>query len=438
LNELFKRHDILRTLFVYEDFDYPLQVVLKDRQVDFYYEDVRQLIVGTGSDMDKFVEEFKERDRKRSFELSKDVLMRISVLQLGESDYEFIWSAHHILMDGWCVEVIISEFFEIYSNFLVNKEYHLPPVNHYRIYIQWLEKRDKAESKKFWAAYLDGYSRLATFQKPTAPGSSAQGYKFEKFFFQLDKETSQSLNQMAERNHVTLNTLLQTIWGILLGNYNGRQDVVFGAVVSGRPYELKGVDKLVGLFINTIPVRIRYNGSTIFSKLLKDIQKTAIECEQHHYYPLAEIQAETPLKNELMDHFLDFTNFPRAIIIDKEIGSSVESKPRIGFRIIKEESFDHSNYDFSVMIFASDLISMRFDYNGNVFEREWVERIANHLKLISEQVLVNEEIPIDELSLLSEEEKRKLVKVLRDRDGQLDIGDIDQKSPEKIEAEFDF
>jgi non-ribosomal peptide synthase protein (TIGR01720 family) len=438
LNELFKRHEILRTLFIYEDFDYPLQVVLKERQVDFLYEDVRELVVGTGTEKEDFVEKFKEKDRQRSFNLSKDVLVRISVLQLDDADYEFIFSTHHILMDGWCVGILISEFFEIYNSYLMNREYHLPPVNPYRTYIQWLEKRDKAESRRFWAAYLDHYSQPAAFHQSQELQTGDKEFRAEKFFSQWDEETTNSLNQLAERNRVTLNTTIQTIWGILLGKYNGRQDVIFGAVVSGRPYELKGIETLVGLFINTVPVRIRYNGKTIFNQLLKDIQKAAIECESHYYYPLAEIQAESPLKNELFDHFLDFTNYPRAKQLQEKIDSSQESKKGSGLRISREESFDHSTYDLSVMIVASQNIHMRFDYNGNAVNREWVERIANHLELISKQVLANEEIPIDELSLLSEEEKRKLIKELRDRDGQLDLEEIDQKSSVRIEADFDF
>jgi non-ribosomal peptide synthase protein (TIGR01720 family) len=438
LNELFKRHEILRTLFVYEDFDYPLQVVLKERQIEFLYEDVGQLIVGTGTDMEKFVEEFREKDKKRSFDLNKDVLTRISVLQLGENEYEFIWSSCHILMDGWCVGILISEFFEIYSSYLLNRKYHLPPANPYRTYIQWLQKRNKAESKEFWAKYLDQYSRLATFLQSGEPQTAARGYKAEKFFSEFDKETTLALTRLAERNRVTLNIIIQTIWGILLGIYNGSQDVIFGAVVSGRPYELKGIETMVGLFINTVPVRISYNGNTKYNQLLKEAQKAAIDCESHHYYPLAEIQAESTLKNELLDHILDFSNYPKAKRLDEEIKSSQEQDIGVGFGISGGESFDHSNYDLTVMIIPDEHLNMKFDYNGNVFEREWIQRIANHFKLISEQVLVNEEIPIDELSLLSEEEKRKLVKELRDRDGQLDIEDIDQKSPENIEAEFNF
>lgn len=438
LNELFKRHEILRTLFFYENFDYPLQVVLRVRQVDFLYEDVRQLIVGTGTKKEEFVEKFKEKDRKRSFNLSKDVLVRVSVLQLDEGEYEFIFSTHHILMDGWCVGILISEFFEIYSSYLMNKQYNLPTVKPYRTYIQWLEKRDKAESKRFWTAYLDQYSQPAAFQQSQEPQTGAKEFKAEKFFSQWDEKTTDSLNQLAERNRVTLNTTIQTIWGILLGKYNGRQDVIFGAVVSGRPYELKGAETMVGLFINTVPVRIRYNGNTIFNQLLKDVQKAAIECEPHHYYPLTEIQAESPLKNELFNHFLDFTNYPRAKQYQEKSESSQVSKKGTGLRTSREESFDHSPYDLAVMFVPSRHIHLRFDYNGNVVKREWLERMANHLKLIIEQVLENEEIRIDEISLLTEEEKSQLIKELRDRDGQMDIDDTDQKGPIRIEAEFNF
>jgi hypothetical protein len=302
LNELFKRHDILRTAFVYENIERPVQVVLKERVIDIYFEDIRNI---TGKE--NYIDEFKINDRGRPFDLSRDSLMRVAILRTADTEYEFIWSFHHILMDGWCLGIINTEFFEIYTSFLENRPYDLAGVKPYRTYIQWLEEQDKDTSARYWENYLD------TFAGPTGvPGKKIlkkknEGYRDERVSVVLDNEKTALLNKLAAGNQATLNTVTQSIWGILLGKYNGKEDVLFGAVVSGRPYGLEGVESMVGLFINTIPVRIRYEESMNFNRL---VQKSGNKPSQVVSLPsLAEIQAYTPLKQNLTNIMI-FENYP--------------------------------------------------------------------------------------------------------------------------------
>ncbi|MCP5049717.1 MAG: non-ribosomal peptide synthetase, partial [bacterium] len=155
LNQLVKRHAVLRTAFVHKDTRRPVQVVLKNRPVDFYYRDISH--IGDSGEKEKFVREFKAKDKKRSFDLSKDKLVRASILRLDKATYEFTWSFHHILMDGWCIGILNSEFFAIYTGYLENRPYRLPVLKPYRAYTQWLEKQDKEESGRYWEHYLDGF-----------------------------------------------------------------------------------------------------------------------------------------------------------------------------------------------------------------------------------------------------------------------------------------
>ncbi|MCU0286176.1 MAG: amino acid adenylation domain-containing protein, partial [Acidobacteria bacterium] len=275
LNELFKRHDILRTAFVYKDCERRVQVVLKDRSVDFYYEDISH--IPDRDEMENFVQAFKAKDKDRSFDLSKGTLMRVSILKLGNQEYEFTWSFHHILMDGWCVGIINSEFFEIYNSYLENRPYRLPGLKAYRTYVQWLEKQDTEKSAQYWQTYLDSYEEQAgiprTMVKKKQADEAAPGYKNEQIVLAIDVEKTAALDKLAAANHVTLNVLTQTMWGILLGKYISKEDVVFGAVVSGRPFQLEGVESILGLFINTIPVRIRFEDIMEFPALLQKIQE---------------------------------------------------------------------------------------------------------------------------------------------------------------------
>jgi amino acid adenylation domain-containing protein/non-ribosomal peptide synthase protein (TIGR01720 family) len=412
LNELFKRHDILRTVFVYEGLRRPLQVVLEGRQVDFYTEDIRQTIAEP--EKEKYVKEFIEKDRRRAFNLSKDALMRVSVIQSADESYEFTWSFHHILMDGWCMAIIMREFFELYTAYRENRPYRLPAVIPYRRYIEWLERRDKSESQRYWAEYLDSYEEFAGIPRVNSLNTLLtveSGYAREEVVFSLTGGKTGRLNELAGKSHVTVNTVVQTLWGILLAKYAGRNDVVFGAIVSGRPSELEGVESILGLFINTIPVRIRINDEekTTFKELLQSVQKTAIESEPHHYYPLARIQAENPLKNHLLDHIIAFENFP----IEEQIEGIIIGDGRKGgagdLRVSDARAFGQTNYDFNVVIGLLEQMVINFIFNGNVYQKQMVERIARHFEKVVDHVIAGDDLEIEDITLLSEEEKRQIL-----------------------------
>ncbi|HLP61230.1 MAG TPA: amino acid adenylation domain-containing protein, partial [Candidatus Deferrimicrobium sp.] len=406
LNELFKRHDILRTAFVYEDIERPVQVVLKDRTSDFYYEDIIENRDREGKEV--FIAEFKEKDKKRSFELSKGALMRVSIIRLDNSEYEFTWSFHHILMDGWCIGILNKEFFEIYSGYLENRPYRLPAVKPYRAYIQWLEKQDKEESARYWENYLDSYEGQSGVPRIQPMKKGETGYRKGTVALEFDMEKTAGLNRLAAVNHVTLNIVTQALWGILLGKYNGKEDVVFGAVVSGRPSELEGVESMVGLFINTIPVRVRFEEKMEFYRLLRQIREEALAGEPYHYHPLAEIQARTSLRHNLIDHLLVFENYP---IVDQIDGHEKEKSKssRFPLKIRNIDVFEQNNYNFTVSLSATDRLTIIFKYNNNVYDRDNVEMVAGHFKLLFNQVIENRGLEIRDLTILSAEEKSRVL-----------------------------
>src|SRR6185436_17040233 len=166
LQELVDRHEVLRTAFKYKGLDVPLQIVLKEWSADFVYHDLRHL--KDAGEQREFIREFRTADREHLFDLSKDALMRLAVLQLADDEYELLWSHHHIIMDGWCLNILLSEFFEIYNSKQEQRPARLPEAKPYSLYIKWLESRDKEKAQEFWQTYLKGYSEAARFstQKP--------------------------------------------------------------------------------------------------------------------------------------------------------------------------------------------------------------------------------------------------------------------------------
>ncbi|MCU0289013.1 MAG: condensation domain-containing protein, partial [Acidobacteria bacterium] len=401
LNELFRRHDILRTAFIHELPGRPVQLVLKDRQCDFHYRDIRY--IEKREDKESFVSAFKAADKKRVFNLSQDVLVRVAIFRLDEAEYEFTWSFHHILMDGWCIGILNSEFFEIYTAYIENRSHRLTPLKPYRTYIQWLEKQDREASAQYWKTYLDSFTGQTGVPQTKIQKQEAQEvqYKDETHSILLDGVKTAALQRLAADNHVTLNILTQALWGILLGKYNAKEDVVFGAVVSGRPFELEGVESMVGLFINTIPVRVRFDPAMKFQALLEITQAEAVAGERHHYHPLAEIQAATLLKQNLIDHIFVFENYP---VIEQ-----LEQKSNHFLKITNADVFEQTNYNFNIILAGSGRLSITFKYNAHTYERDFIEQLAGHFLDGLNQVSENPGLSIWELEFLSETEKNFLL-----------------------------
>ena len=401
LNYIMKRYDILRTIFLNEYHQQNIQLVLKERKIDFNYMDIRDEI--SKGQKDEVIDSYKQADRIKGFNLAKDVLMRVTVLQLGQNEFSFIWSFHHILMDGWCSGIIINEFKKVYSYKTKDQEIELPSVKPFSEYIKWLECNDKALSLKYWENYLSGYGSLATIPYKNERNVN-KAAKFNRVELLIPEKETGILNKLANENGITLNTIVQTAWGLLLSKYNNTSDVVFGAVVSGRPPEVAGVENMVGLFINTIPVRIQYDQNQEFIQKLKDVQNLAIDTIKHHYNPLPDIQNQSVLGRGLLDHVMAFENYP----VSKRIAND-EEKRKTDFSVKNVQTFEQSNYDFSILVGPGKELLFHFNYNENIYSLDTVIRIKEHLHEILNQVCLNERTLISKINILNSLERQKII-----------------------------
>ena len=399
-NTLIDRHDILKTIFVFKHVQKPLQVVLSKRQSDIYFEDVTHL---DEESKQLYMEEFKLKDRERGFDLSRDVLIRAAILKTGEECYKVIWSFHHILMDGWCLGIINREQFEIYSSLKNNMPLRLGKAPVYRKYIDWLEKQDKEEAKDYWLRYLEGYENLASVPKIRVNRDESK-YIREEIDFTIDKAITDGLSSIARRNNTTLNTVFQAIWGVVLQRYNNTGDVVFGAVLSGRSPEVEDVESMIGLFINTVPVRVQCEGNVPFTALLGKMQNNALEMEKYSYYPLADIQASTPLKGALLDHIIVFENFP----IQKSVANS-GSGNNSEFVIEDVQAFEQTNFDFNIIIMPAEELNIRFTFNSNIYDKSYMESLFEHIRQTAVKIIESPEIEIGEIEIINQEEKKRVL-----------------------------
>jgi amino acid adenylation domain-containing protein/non-ribosomal peptide synthase protein (TIGR01720 family) len=393
---LISRHSILRSSFMQYDGGEMLQIIKKKVGNTFTYIDLSQ-------DKDVEIEVYRSADRKKGFDLEQGTQMRLTVLYLGNQTYEFIWLHHHILMDGWCVTMLIKEFFQIYHALIRNEEPGLKPVQPYANYISWLMDIDKESSFAYWRDYLSGYTTLSTI--PKLQTKLKKEYKATRQSFTWNNELTQSIRRFCKEAGLTESTFLQVAWGILLGKYNNTDDVVFGVVVSGRPPEVRGIEDMIGLFINTIPMRVNASVHKTVKELLQDAQQTLIQGMNHHYTQLAQIQSETELGRELFDHVLVFENYP----IEEILQQGLQHEASEDFVLLSSGGYEKINYDFSITISSGETIQVTFKYNELLYDPSLLFNLQHHFEEIAKQMLENTSGQLSDIDYLSDEEKTQLL-----------------------------
>ncbi|MEV2607285.1 amino acid adenylation domain-containing protein [Paenibacillus larvae] len=397
LGKIIQRHDVFRTIFNYAKVKQPVQVVLKERNNDTYYRDISCY---SKEEQTVMVKTFKQRDKNKGFDLTKDALIRLAVFQLGENKYEFIFSFHHIIIDGWCLGTVVKEFFAIYQSLERNRPVELEEVPPFSRYIHWLETKDKEQARSYWKTYIEGFSEQTRL--PWTRQSERKGYILDKVQFTISKADTERLTHIAKINRVTLSTLIHAIWGIVLQRYNHSDDVLFGTVVSGRNVDLVGIDEMIGLFINTNPVRVTFRQGMKFDELVKKLHHCMLESEEHSYYPLAAIQADSQLSGELIHHIIAFENVPLEINLLGE-------EDLFNIKIYDFEISDQTNFDFNLVVIPSDELSVSMKFNCLVYKRNEIETIAGHIQQLVRAVIDNPSAEIDLLELITPDEKNKLL-----------------------------
>lgn len=250
---LVDRHPVLRTSFHWEDLDKPVQVVHHGVDLPWSTSDWRSL---TADAQGERWRDHLARDIAQGFRFDEPPLMRCHIATIGDQQYLFNWSHHHLLTDGWCLSLVLQEVLGTYRQLRAGLPPSLPPVRPYRDYIEWLQCQDAERAKQYWTRYLKDF-RFATPMPASARRYESWGAAVAQIEAELSEELSSSLLKFAAQQQVTMSTVVHGAWSILLARYSGETDIVFGATVSGRPAEFAGVETMLGLFINTLPVRIR-------------------------------------------------------------------------------------------------------------------------------------------------------------------------------------
>lgn len=400
--EVVCRHPVLRTSFHWEEIEKPLQMVNKWVDCDWIFHDWHDL---TKAEQQESLESLLKSDRQKTFDLSEVPLMRFTLIQLEEQTYQFIWSHHHILFDGWSMQIILKEVFTLYEANYRGESLELAASRPYRDYIIWLQEQDIEQAKNFWQKTLQGWefpTALGVDRKAIADKATEQ-QNYEEQPFKLSQKITEKLQSLARQHHLTLNTLVQGAYSLLLSRYSGENDIVFGATVSGRPTTLDKVESMVGLFINTLPIRVKLSGNEELLPWLKDLQTKQIEQEQYAYYSLAEIQSlsNIPAKMPLFESILVLENYPTA---------TSKSSIQKALEVSNIRCFERTNYPLTIVINPERELAGRIIYDTNRFAADAIARLIGHFQTLLTEIATNPQQNLSQFSLLTKAEQEEIVK----------------------------
>jgi amino acid adenylation domain-containing protein len=430
-----ERHGALRTLFVMDHGSEPLQVVMKKVELPWRFEDWR------GVDQAQIrtrLQEFAQADRARGFDLDQAPLMRFVLIRLKDNIHKIIWTVHHAIVDGWSIPILQREAFAFHETFRQGKSIHVPLPPPYQNYIAWLGRQDKAAAEPFWRNQLKGFTAPTPLPLDRAPATAVENtLPNECHVSVISAELTEQIQTLARESQVTLNTILQGVWGLLLSRYCGESEVIFGATVSGRPAELEGVESMVGLFLNSLPVRIKVEPDASIMEWLKTLQAQQVESRQYEYSALVDIAGWSEIERgrALFETLLVCETFP---------GRSNNTLIKTGLKIGNSQTLDQTNFPLMVVACPGRQLSLRIMYDPQRLDLDSVERIASHFQHLLAGMVAQPQRRLADLPMVTEAERHQLLVEWNDTD--VDYGPAEtlhqlferqvERTPEAVALEF--
>ncbi|WP_143645356.1 non-ribosomal peptide synthetase, partial [Streptomyces antioxidans] len=393
LDTLLLRHPHLRAGFLHHGLSRPVQVV--PRHVPTPWQEI-DLSGFSTAEQDGEYERWLDEDRATRFDLTRPPLMRFTLFRLGGGRSRLVMTHHHILLDGWSTPVLIQELFFLYGQ--AGDDALLPRPAAYRDYLSWLAAQDATAAREAWRGALAGVAE-PTLLAPEAYGRTAVVPR--EFCLDVPDGLTARLTRRARSSGLTLNTLVQVAWGLLLGRLTGRDDVVFGATAAVRPPEVSGVESLIGLCINTLPVRVQLAPEQSLLELLEEVQARQAALSEHQYLGLTEVQALAGV-GELFDTVLVFENYP---VRPERVGA-----PEDGLRVVGSTGRDATHYALALVVIPGESLRLQLGYRPDAFAHSAVEELARRLVRVLESVADTPERTVARLDVLAPAERELLLR----------------------------
>lgn len=394
------RHPSLRTAFQWQRREQPFQVVYRQVELPWQQQDWRSL-----SSHQHHLAAFLDQDRQQGFNLKTPPLMRLTLIQTGDADYYLVWTQHHLILDGWSAGLVLQQVFSDYQAAYQQQQQQqsaIPSSRPYRDYIAWLQQQDLSLAKTFWQSQLQGFTTPTVLPIRTQPPNPLpQHPHWSEQILALSPTATAALKSLAQQHHFTLNTLVQAAFGLLLSRYSQENDVLFGTTVAGRPAALAGSETMVGLFINTLPVRLQIPVQAELIPWLQQVQLQQAEALQYDYTPLLDIQtwSEIPRGTPLFDSLLVFENYP----IDAAL-----LQHSSGLRLTQVQTVEWTSLPLTLIVSASNQLTFKLKFDQQQFAPSAIDRLLHHLQTLLTSIATNPHQRLVDLPLLTPAEQQQL------------------------------
>jgi len=390
-DHVIEMNEMLRTIFRWETLENPVQIVLKNFNVPIKIVDLSK-----DNDRNRKLEDIKKEDFSRQIDITRETL-RITLCKMDERCYEMIVSNHHILYDGWSNGIILEEFFDAYNAFYKSNAPAKICKNKFKEFIKLNKSQDKLEQKEFWENYLKGLE----LENELLKDNDIKTKEIKKYKYSISMDISEKIRNYAKSRKISLASILYYTWGEILQRLSNSNDIVFGTVVSGRNPKIKGIDKIVGLFINTIPLRINFSHKETVNNLIKKIDTAIKERNEFSDTPLVDIKqyGEIGTKDEFISSIVSIENYPLNINNQKENIITLE----------KYSIIENTNFNMSLGIAINDSIELNFSYNEAIISKNIVDKFGYYFENILKEIVVNDDLETRKIKMLTREEKNKLI-----------------------------
>jgi amino acid adenylation domain-containing protein/non-ribosomal peptide synthase protein (TIGR01720 family) len=395
-----ERHGVLRSAFRWSGLKEPVQVVFRRPAIPWLEADLQAIAAERQrGEVDRFLEE----DRIRGFDFTAAPLMRVAVFRLDDRTFRFVWSHHHLVLDGWSLPLLMKELMLIYAGIVRGIEIPMETPPSYRDYVVWMREQDPSRVEAYWRGRLEGFTTPTRLAMDRAPEAAAPRDGTGLKATRLSRKHTAALESMARSHRITIATLIQGAWALLLSRYGGSSDVLFGVTVSGRSAPVEGIDTMLGLFINALPVRVEVRDDALLVPWLQKLQSDQVEMRTYEHSRLFDIQGfcAVPRNQRLFESIVIFENYPRLERSMTAGGSPVT---------VRDVKFpQRTPFPMTLGAVPRAELALALSYQRRRFDDEAVARAVEHLETLLVGFTENERGRLADVPMLSEKEERRVL-----------------------------
>ena len=397
-NFVIESNEMLRTFLSWEKVEIPVQIIQKEHRISPEFHDFSKQLT---AELKPSLEKIKTTEREKIYLLHDNIPFSIALCKTGSDQYEMIVTNHHILYDGWSNGIILKEFINVYNDFSEGIEPKKPGKPKFKEFIKWIQGRDTNKLLEYWGNYLNGldYCTNISIKKRKIEKNEERPNKIQ---ISVSYDLKEELDNFVKKQKINASTILYTSWGILLQKYNNTNDVVFGTTVSGRSAKVQGIEDIVGLFINTIPLRVLYRSGEKIERLLQNINKTLLEREEYEIVSLVDLNKYTQLNmnSEFFNSIVVIENYPlENTLIGQKGNLSINSYSMM----------ESTHYDITIGITVFDDIEITFIYNGSFFDDRSIRNMSCHYLNVIRALITEPGDKVSEIEIITPEEKNKIL-----------------------------